>query len=127
MKPWMHAERLLLHHRERVEAFQRLWLQNGTRSRLILLPLSQLIYDNSRFLKWKDCQRYALQLTVLWFRLVCLSKKDRQKDRQLIRLLTAETGQCLTNSFFNSISYEIAGEELTMYGRSSSMPYKPLN
>jgi hypothetical protein len=44
-------------------------------------------------------------------------KKDRQKYRQVIQLLTAETGQRLTNFLFISINYETAEEELTMYGR----------
>jgi hypothetical protein len=46
-------------------------------------------------------------------------KKDRQKYRQFIRFLTAETDWRLTNSSLFSISYWVAGEQPTMEGRSS--------
>ena len=54
-------------------------------------------------------------------------KKDRQKYRQPIRLLTPETAQRFINFLFSSISYEVTGGKLTMYCRSSLILDKPLD
>ncbi len=89
----------------------------GVRSVVKIVPNRLIAPPNAFFQNKppcrKDRQRYALYLTV--FSSVDVHfRKDRQKDRQAIRLSKGQNTRRLTNSFFISINYDIGEWGLPM-------------